>query len=64
MSAFQSAGARKKAMGITTDDEWERERQQEIEAERQRQKRIKDKVPGRRVNGKAKTGDIDGTLFT
>ena len=59
MSAFQSA-ARKKTVDTYGDDEWERERQQEVEAERQRQKRIMDKVPGRRANGKAKAGDIDG----
>ncbi|ETW86911.1 hypothetical protein HETIRDRAFT_377575 [Heterobasidion irregulare TC 32-1] len=61
MSAFQSA-ARKKTVDTYGDDEWERERQQEVEAERQRQKRIMDKVPGRRANGKAKAGDIDAIL--
>ncbi|KAI0068285.1 hypothetical protein BV25DRAFT_1793562 [Artomyces pyxidatus] len=62
MSAFQSAGARKRTMDANGDDEWELERQKAVEAERQRQKRIKDKVPGRRVNGKAKAGDIDAVL--
>lgn len=43
------------------DTEWEQERERELLAEKSRQKRIKDRVPGRRMNGKAKAGDIDGT---
>ncbi|TFY68131.1 hypothetical protein EVG20_g3687 [Dentipellis fragilis] len=62
MTAFQSAGARKKTLDMDGDEEWERERQREIEVQNQRQKRIREKVPGRRVNGKAKAGDIDAVL--
>ncbi|KAJ6519646.1 Sec8 exocyst complex component-specific domain-containing protein [Mycena sanguinolenta] len=59
MSAFKSAGMRKR----TEDDyERERERREEVEAEKQRQQRIRDKAPGRRVNGKARAGDIDAVL--
>jgi exocyst complex component 4 len=42
------------------DFEYQREREMEVEADRARQQRIRDKVPGRRVNGKARAGDIDG----
>ncbi|KAJ7786127.1 exocyst complex component sec8 [Mycena metata] len=59
MSAFQSAGTRRRG---TDDDEYQRERREEMEAERQRQQRIRDKAPGRRVNGKARAGDIDAVL--
>lgn len=61
MSAFQSAGTRRRAMTNDSEDmDYQKERRDEIEAEKVRQQRIKDKVPGRRVNGKARTGDIDG----
>ncbi|EPQ60468.1 exocyst complex component sec8 [Gloeophyllum trabeum ATCC 11539] len=61
MSAFQTAGARKRAMtNGSADTEWEREREKAIEAEKIRQKRIRDK--GMRLNGKAKAGDIDAVL--
>lgn len=46
------------------DFDYQRERQMEQEAERQRQQRIREKVPGRRVNGKARAGDIDGALVS
>lgn len=59
MSAFQSV--RKKT--IDGDDEWEEERRREARAEQERQKRIRAKAPGRRVNGKAKAGDIDGVYL-
>lgn len=42
------------------DYDYQRERREEMEAERIRQQRIREKVPGRRVNGKARAGDIDG----
>jgi hypothetical protein len=42
------------------DMEYEIERQNELQAEKARQQRIRDKVPGRRTNGKARAGDIDG----
>lgn len=60
MSAFQSAGRRRAMTNGSDDLEYQRERQKEIEAENVRQQRIRDKVPGRRVNGKARAGDIDG----
>jgi exocyst complex component 4 len=58
VSAFQS-GLRKKAMKAYGDNQWE-ERQQAIEAESATQERIKRRIPGRRQNGPAKAGDIDG----
>ena len=61
MSAFQSAGSRRRAMTNESEDrEYEIERQNELQAEHARQQRIRDKVPGRRINGKARAGDIDG----
>lgn len=61
MSAFKSAGSRRRALTNGSDEmEYQTERQMEIEAEKARQQRIRDKVPGRRVNGKARAGDIDG----
>ncbi|KAG5647569.1 hypothetical protein DXG03_008922 [Asterophora parasitica] len=42
--------------------EYQTERQNEVEAEKARQQRIRDKVPGRRANGKARAGDIDAVL--
>lgn len=60
LNAFQQAGAqRKRAMTNGTVD-WEKDRQRELDEEAQRQKRIRDKVPGRRANGKTKAvGNID-----
>lgn len=55
VSAFQG-GLWKKAM---RDNQWE-VRQQAIEAENATQERIKRRMPGRRQNGAAKAGDIDG----
>jgi exocyst complex component 4 len=61
LSAFQSAGARKRAMTNGSQQmDYERERQKEVETHRMRQQRIKEKEPGRRTNGKARAGDIDG----
>ena len=60
LSAFQQAGARKRAATIGSMDR-EKEREQQQEEEMQRQKRIREKMPGRRPNGKSKaTGYIDG----
>jgi exocyst complex component 4 len=58
VSAFQS-GLRKKVMTTYDDNPWEG-RQQAIEAESATQERIRRRMPGRRQNGVAKTGDIDG----
>lgn len=63
LSAFQSAGARKRAMTNGSQQmEYERERQKEVETHKMRQQRIQEKVPGRRTNGRARAGDIDGQL--
>ena len=59
--AFQNAGQRKRAQTNGSDDyEYEKEKRQAREKERLTQERIKQKAPGRRTNGKAKAGDIDG----
>jgi exocyst complex component 4 len=42
------------------DMDYEIERRNELQAEKVRQQRIRDKVPGRRINGKTRAGDIDG----
>ncbi|KAG5353237.1 hypothetical protein C0989_009200 [Termitomyces sp. Mn162] len=64
LSAFKSAGSRRRDMVNESDDlEYQAERQNAIEEEKARQQRIRDKVPGRRTNGKARVGDIDGTAF-
>ncbi|KAJ7706369.1 Sec8 exocyst complex component-specific domain-containing protein [Mycena rosella] len=63
MTAFQSAGTRRRGMTNGSDEmDYQRERREEIEVENQRQQRIRDKAPGRRVNGKARAGDIDAVL--
>ncbi|SJL05584.1 uncharacterized protein ARMOST_08941 [Armillaria ostoyae] len=62
MSAFQSAGRRRAMTNGSDDLEYQREKRAEMEAEKTRQQRIRDKVPGRRVNGKARAGDIDAVL--
>ncbi|KII94197.1 hypothetical protein PLICRDRAFT_171865 [Plicaturopsis crispa FD-325 SS-3] len=63
LSAFASAGARKRAMTNGSDDmEYEREKRKAMEAEKLRQQKIRDRAPGRRTNGKARAGDIDAIL--
>ncbi|PFH54828.1 hypothetical protein AMATHDRAFT_134263 [Amanita thiersii Skay4041] len=63
VSAFQSAGSRRRAMTNDSEDlEYEKERQHEMENERRRQQRIREKVPGRKPTGKARAGDIDAVL--
>ncbi|TFK77269.1 hypothetical protein BDN72DRAFT_784268 [Pluteus cervinus] len=63
MSAFRAAGSRRRTTVDDEDDlEYQRERQNEINAERARQQRIRDRVPGKRINGKARAGDIDAVL--
>ncbi|KAJ6604476.1 exocyst complex component sec8 [Mycena vulgaris] len=63
MSAFQSAGTRRRGMTNGSEElDYQQERRQEIEAENLRQQRIRDKAPGRRLNGKARAGDIDAVL--
>jgi len=60
LSAFQSAGSRKRQ---DDDDyyEYQREREREIEAEQERQRRIRERNPGLRTRTNTRTGDIDGT---
>ncbi|KAJ7225698.1 exocyst complex component sec8 [Mycena pura] len=60
MSAFQSAGSRRR--DTSEEMEYQRERKEEMEAERLRQQRIRDRAPGRRMNGKTRAGDIDAVL--
>ena len=62
LSAFKSAGARRRAMTDASDStDYHMDRQSEIEAEKVRQQRIRDRVPGRRIKGSAPAGNIDGT---
>ncbi|TFK56605.1 Sec8 exocyst complex component-specific domain-containing protein [Heliocybe sulcata] len=61
LSAFQGAGARKRAMtNGSADMEYERERERAMEEEKLRQKKLRSK--GMKMNGKAKAGDIDAIL--
>ncbi|KAG6821359.1 hypothetical protein H0H93_014156 [Arthromyces matolae] len=63
LSAFKSAGSRRREMQNDPDEmDYLLERQTAIDAEKARQQRIRDKVPGRRTTGKARTGDIDAVL--
>ncbi|EJD03693.1 uncharacterized protein FOMMEDRAFT_81678 [Fomitiporia mediterranea MF3/22] len=63
LTAFQQAGAQRKRAMTNGTVEREKERERELEEEAQRQKRIRDKVPGRRVNGRTKAvGNIDSVL--
>ncbi|KAK0465001.1 exocyst complex component sec8 [Desarmillaria tabescens] len=62
MSAFQSAGRRRAMTNGSDDLEYQKEKRVEMEAEKARQQRIRDKVPGWKVNGKARAGDIDAVL--
>lgn len=45
------------------DEEYEREKEREIAIQKDRQKRIRDKVPGRKMTGKHRPGDIDGVFL-
>lgn len=64
MAAFKDAGARKRRMTNEADEDFEKERRAEVERQKVRQERIRDRIPGRRVTGKAKAGDIDGKSFS
>ncbi|KAI0756775.1 Sec8 exocyst complex component-specific domain-containing protein [Daedaleopsis nitida] len=44
------------------DAEYEEQKRREMEVQKARQKKIKEKVPGRRITGKARAGDIDAVL--
>ena len=61
LSAFHSAGTRRRQTLNAEDIDYRREREAEMEAEKLRQQRIREKVPGIRVKrGGAKAGEIDG----
>lgn len=61
LSAFHSAGTRRRQTLNAEDVDYRREREAEMEAEKLRQQRIREKVPGIRVKrGGAKAGEIDG----
>ncbi|KIJ46391.1 hypothetical protein M422DRAFT_66747 [Sphaerobolus stellatus SS14] len=60
-AAFQSAGASRRA-AMNGNAERARDRELELQKEKERQRRLRDKVQGRRVNGKSKAGDIDAVL--
>lgn len=60
LSAFKSAGSRKKTLDSEDAEYWRDQREQEIEAEKARQQRIREKVPGLRVRSNTKGGEIDG----
>lgn len=59
LSAFQSAGRRRARTHDEDELEYQRERQLEKQEEALRQQRIQGRAPGRRVNGRARPGDID-----
>lgn len=61
ITAFQQAGAFRKRAMTNGSLEDQRTREQELQEEMKRQKRIRDKVPGMRINGRSRTaGDVDG----
>lgn len=62
LTAFQSAGSKRRQQSEDNDDYlYRREREEEIEAEKARQQRIRDKAPGMRNRGNTRGGEIDGT---
>lgn len=64
LDAFQKFGAQRKRAMTNGTLERDRERERELQEEMQRQKRIREKVPGRKVNGRTKTmGNIDGMFW-
>ena len=61
ITAFQQAGAYRKRAMTNGSLEDQRTREQELQEEMKRQKRIRDKIPGMRINGKGRApGDVDG----
>lgn len=61
LSAFKSAGSRRRQTPSDDDDQnYRRERELEIEAEKARQQRIRDRATG--VRGKGRAGEIDAVL--
>ncbi|KAF8973579.1 exocyst complex component sec8 [Flammula alnicola] len=62
LSAFKSAGSRRRQTGDDDDYNYQRERELEIEAEKARQQRIRDRAPGIRSKGSTRGGEIDAVL--
>ncbi|KDR85374.1 hypothetical protein GALMADRAFT_234199 [Galerina marginata CBS 339.88] len=62
LSAFQSAGSRRRMPDDSDDYYYKRERELEIEAEKARQQRIRDRAPGIRTRGNTRAGEIDAVL--
>jgi len=61
LSAFKSAGSRRRQTPQDDDDQnYRRERELEIEAEKARQQRIRDRAIG--LRGKGRAGEIDGQI--
>lgn len=61
LNAFQQAGAQRKRAMTNGTLEREKERERELQEENRRQRQIRDKIPGRRTNGRQKAvGSIDG----
>lgn len=60
LSAFKSAGSRRRQTEDSEEYSYQRERELEIEAEKARQQRIRDRAPGIR-RGNTRAGEIDGT---
>lgn len=58
--AFQNAGRKRAQTNGSDEFEYTKEKREAREREKLTQDRIKEKAPGRRLNGKAKAGDIDG----
>lgn len=58
--AFQNAGRKRAQTNGSDEFEYTKEKREAREREKLTQERIKEKAPGRRLNGKAKAGDIDG----
>jgi len=61
LSAFKSAGSRRRQTPEDDDYNYRKERELEIEAEKARQQRIRDRAPGVRTKGRA--GEIDGKIL-
>ncbi|KAH9486575.1 putative exocyst complex component sec8 [Psilocybe cubensis] len=61
LSAFKSAGSRRRQTEDSEEYNYQRERELEIEAEKARQQRIRDRAPGIR-RGNTRAGEIDAVL--
>ncbi|KIK70793.1 hypothetical protein GYMLUDRAFT_32854 [Collybiopsis luxurians FD-317 M1] len=63
LSAFQSAGNRRRAMTNGSDDyEYQRTRDEERAAENARQQQYQKRIAGRKIAGRPRPGDIDAVL--